>query len=604
MILFLDNAESILDPQGTESREMYAVVEELSRFSNICLGITSRISTVPPRCKRPIIPTLSTESACDIFYGIHNTGERSNIISDLVGRLDFHALSITLLATTASHNVWSYERLAKEWGTHRARVLRTDYNESLAATIELSLASPTFRKLEAESRELLGVVAFYPQGIEENNLDWLFPTITDRKIIFDKFCLLSLTSRRNDVITMLAPIRDYLGPRNPKSSPLLCATKDYYFRRLSTRLTPVEPGFSKAEWIKLEDVNVEHLLNVFISSDPDSDDVWFACAHFLEHLYWYKSRPVTLVTAIEELPDDHPHKPQCMYQLSRLFQSIGNNMERKRLLTHVLELNKERGDDYKIAETLRQLSHANLELDLYEEGIRRSKEALEIYERFGNAVAQADSSLVLARLLLGGRQPDAAEEAVRSAIKLLPEEGQGFRVCQAHQALGEIFRFRGEKGNAIRRYEAAHEIASSFNWHQLFRIYSSLADLFLDQDEFDDAQAHIERAKSHAVEGEYYLSLAMEMQAKIWCRQRRFKEAASEALRATEIFEKFGAATDVTRCRELLEEIERATKRRSTLVVSDSGGELLETILCFMPVNFPSSVHIIPSNARTTAPSP
>ena len=105
MILFLDNAESILDPQGTESREMYAVVEELSRFSNICLGITSRISTVPPRCKRPIIPTLSTESACDIFYGIHNTGERSNIVSDLVDRLDFHALSITLLATTASHNV-------------------------------------------------------------------------------------------------------------------------------------------------------------------------------------------------------------------------------------------------------------------------------------------------------------------------------------------------------------------------------------------------------------------------------------------------------------------------------------------------------------------
>ena len=135
MMLFLDNAESIFDPAGPDAREIYTVVEELTRFDNICLGITSRISTVPPHCKRPAIPTLSIESACDIFYGIYNDSGQSDIISNLVRQLDFHALSITLLATVASHNVWDYGRLAKEWETQRARVLRTDHNESLAATI-------------------------------------------------------------------------------------------------------------------------------------------------------------------------------------------------------------------------------------------------------------------------------------------------------------------------------------------------------------------------------------------------------------------------------------------------------------------------------------
>ena len=116
MILFLDNAESILDPQGTEAREIYGVVEELSRFDNICLGITSRISTIPPRCKRPTISTLSMEAACEIFYDTYNNDARSDVVNDLVRRLDFHALSITLLATAASHNMWDYERLRKEWG--------------------------------------------------------------------------------------------------------------------------------------------------------------------------------------------------------------------------------------------------------------------------------------------------------------------------------------------------------------------------------------------------------------------------------------------------------------------------------------------------------
>ncbi|KAF9792058.1 hypothetical protein BJ322DRAFT_974331, partial [Thelephora terrestris] len=228
MILVLDNAESILDPQGTDAREIYETVQELSRFNNICLGITSRITTVPPHFKRPTISTLSTEAACDIFYTIYENGGRSEVISDLIKQLDFHALSITLLATTASHNVWDYTRLAEEWNAQRAQVLQTDYNESLAATIELSLASPTFRKLGPHARDLLEVIAFLPQGIDEKNLDWLFSTIPNRKNIFNKFCVLSLTSRSNNFITMLAPIRDHLRPQDPSLSPLLCVTKDHY----------------------------------------------------------------------------------------------------------------------------------------------------------------------------------------------------------------------------------------------------------------------------------------------------------------------------------------------------------------------------------------
>jgi tetratricopeptide (TPR) repeat protein len=558
MFVVIDNAESVLDPQGTDAQEIYRAVDELCQFKTISLCITSRITTVPRYCKRPEIPTLSMEAARDIFYSIHDKGGRSSIIDDLLLRLDFHALSITLLATTASHNVWDYDRLAKEWNVHRAQMLQTDYNESLAATIELSLGSPTFRKLGPNARDLLGVVAFFPQGVDEKNLDWFFPTIPDREKIFNKFCVLSLTYRTNDFITMLAPLRDYLRPQHPKSSPLLRATKDHYFTRLSITLDPTEPGYEEAKWIRSEDMNTEHLLNVFTSIDADARDVWDACGNFMEHLYWHKKRQSILGPKTEALPDDHPSKPRCLVGLSRLFGSVGNPVEQKRLLSHALRLERERKNDEQVASVLGLLSDVNQGLKLYEEGIQQAREALEIHERRGITVDQAWCWINLACLLYEDQQLDAAEEAGSRSIELLPE-GEGYLACRSHRVLGDIYYSKGEREKAIHHFEAVIEIASASHWaDQLFWVHYALAPIFRDEAEFDDANTHIEQAKLNTDDGSHYQGLATEMQAGIWYRQSRFEEAKSEILRAMEIYEKLGATNDVGDCEELLRKIERA----------------------------------------------
>jgi tetratricopeptide (TPR) repeat protein len=555
MLIVLDNAESVLDPQGIGAREIYSVVDELCQFQNMCLLITSRITTVPPHCKHPNIPTLSMEAACDIFYGIYDNRGKSSIIIDLLHRLGFHALSIKLLATAASHNGWDHDRLAAEWDAQRAQVLQTVYNESLAATIELSLNSPTFLNLGPDARDLLAVVAFFPQGIDEKNIDWLFPTISNRKNLFNLFHVLSLTYRSSGFVTMLPPIRDYLGPQDPRSSPLLCTTRDRYFNRLSVDANPDSPGPGEGRWFLSEDGNIEHLLDVFTSIDPNTRATWDACYHFTIHLSWHKPRRTILGPKIEALSDDNPSKPKCLSQLGELFGKVGNFAERKRLMTLTLELERRRGDDSQVAATLRRLSDANRYLHLYEEGKRQLEEALEIVERIGDTLEQAHCLNFLAFLLIEDREPDAAEKAASRAIDLLPEKGQEYLVCDLNQVLGNINRSKGEREKALHHYETSLRIASPFNWHyMLFWVHYDVAKLYGDRRELDNERAHIQRAKSHAVDGamQYELGRATEMQARVWYRQSRFEDARSEALDAVQIYEKLGLAEDVRDCRRFL----------------------------------------------------
>ena len=528
-------------------------MDELSQFSNICLVITSRISnTLPPHCEIIEIPALSMEAGHQTFDRIYRLGQRSDEINKILGELDFHPLSITLLATIAQQNRWNTKRLTTEWEKQRTGVLQARHLGSLAAAIELSLASPMFQALGSGARDILEVVAFFPQGVNEDSVEELFPTISDGLNIFDTFCNLSLTHCGNGFITMLAPLRDYLHPKDPMKSPLLLTAKEHYFRRLSVKLYPGKHGFDESRWIMSEDVNVEHLLDVFTSIDKNSRNVWEACNSFMDHLCLHKPRHVVLGSKVEALPDNHPSKAKSLSFLSRLFARVGNWVEQKRMLVQSLGISRG-GDDYLVAQILVDLSSANRDLGFYEEGIPQAREALDIFGRLGKTAEQAHCLLTLALLLWEDKQLDAAEEAATRAMDLTENRDQ-HRLCECHRVLGRIQQSKGDREKAIHHFEASLRIASSINSRgELSETHLALAGLYFEEAKFDDAHLHIEHAKSHVGNDMFLLGCAFGINARGLSNQNRPEEAKSEASRALAIFEKLGATNLVEIVRQLLE---------------------------------------------------
>ena len=166
----------------------------------------------------------------------------------------------------------------------------------------------------------------------------------------------------------------------------------------------------------------------------------------------------------------------------------------------------------------------------------------------------------LARVLCDDEQLDVAEEAASRAINLLPEKGEQLHVCEGHHVLGNIYHSKGETEKAVHHLEEALRIASSLRIvRRLIRIHLALAELFFGEGGLNDAQAHFERAKSHAVDGALLpllLARTPQLQARVWDQQHIFEEAKSEALRALGVFEKLGATKNAESTRKLLRQID------------------------------------------------
>jgi hypothetical protein len=117
---------------------------------------------------------------------------------------------------------------------------------------------------------------------------------------------------------------------------------------------------------------------------------------------------------------------------------------------------------------------------------------------------------------------------------ILLDKDEQFRVCKGYDLLGDICYSKGETEKAI------NHLRQPLGLHLLQTGIITVLDplllgtaVFHKEGRFGDAHAHIECAKSHAVNDPFLLGRAMEQQAEFWYKEGKLEEAKSEVLCAT-----------------------------------------------------------------------
>jgi hypothetical protein len=176
-ILVLDGIDFIIDPLSSGAAEIATTIKELGLCPRVCLLSTSGMDPKIPGFRSMQVSNLPEEAARNTFYNYCSL-QRSDEIDDVLAELDFHPLSIVLLASAVNEKEWTEPELLEAWDDGTVYILEASGRESLEDNIESILRTPTIQELGTAARETLEAIANHPDGVQEIHLLNLFPEIT------------------------------------------------------------------------------------------------------------------------------------------------------------------------------------------------------------------------------------------------------------------------------------------------------------------------------------------------------------------------------------------------------------------------------------------
>ncbi|KAG9313919.1 hypothetical protein JVU11DRAFT_4691 [Chiua virens] len=337
VLIVLDNAETFEDVANADAAEsIAAIVSHIANTPGVTVMLISRTSLSARDADWTEIdtPPLEKPPARQYFRKMYHGDLADGDLDKLLDALGCHPLSIHMLAHTARENRWTGKELLDQWKAQQSKLLQTGYRtgyrkENLGFTIRLSLNSPSVLGLGDDALNILGVIAFFPQGINLNHIEQLFPTIPKISSLVGTLLKMSLVHRSGIFVTTLAPVRLFLLDVFPAAGLMLLVNirRTYYG---SLKAVSREKD-SHANLVMSDHLNMEHLIKYDIGNSPEviRDATSRACRDFLDGLRFHKLRPTSLTPIIlslsEESHAEKDTKARCLFALGELYYQLTYN---------------------------------------------------------------------------------------------------------------------------------------------------------------------------------------------------------------------------------------------------------------------------------------
>ncbi|KAG2079897.1 hypothetical protein BD769DRAFT_1741610, partial [Suillus cothurnatus] len=347
-LVVLDNAETFEEARASLALEYIPpAIAEIANIPGVSLILTSRSRRNAPNVQwiTKDIPPLDLGSAEAAFFRIYQHASRNEAkegVKGLLNELDFHPLSINILANVAQQNRWSPTTLLKKWNDRHSKVLDGSKGKphSLSDTMQLSLSSPSVQDLGKDGLRTLAVIAFLPQGLNEDLASDLLQSLSQVEDVCDVLCMQSLICRQDNFLKMLAPIRHYMRDSlPPPDSTCLQEICAFYYRTVTSCSAEQD---QYADIIISDHLNIEHVVAFKLGCIlDDAEETYNACWQFLQCLEWHLPRPTTLTPAISNIvanSNTWSLKADCFDALAQLYVALSQLVEASRAYQAAKEL--------------------------------------------------------------------------------------------------------------------------------------------------------------------------------------------------------------------------------------------------------------------------
>jgi len=441
ILLVVDNAEIFVECGPDAFRDISKMLDSIGTLSRIIF--TTRVSdTVPSNLvwSRIQVDTLEQNAAFATFSATYELEVITQSTERIIEELEYHPLSINILANAAAVNRWPLKQLEENWLCQRkSSILETakDRYHSVGIAFEISVSCSAFDETRVLVMKLLRAVSFLPEGIHRRDLDSILQIDSAIKIA-ESICRCSLAYWRGDRLTVLSPIRIYIMEQHnidlSYEDELITSIRHHFHSQLE-----IDPAYCARE----EHANIDRIFHFDLSHQFVRARTLPSLIRFISGLNEHSPQPTSVWELLEQAQPGpefdgneafNTQKADAMIQMGRLSSNINHGRNSIKMFEAAEFLCRSAQNlQAQLAESLYEKCDIYLDMGRIACAEKYAKEGHDICEAIGDRERQGFAKLALVDCALerGGLQE--AEAHLRSAESLFIPECSGWRFMLIRQ---------------------------------------------------------------------------------------------------------------------------------------------------------------------------